>query len=80
MKKTVRVRVRKNSLELLEPIDLPEGTEVSVTLSELAWKPDLQAFRKAAGAWKGTVDAEALIREIYSARLTSTRPEPRVRA
>jgi len=36
------------------------------------------SFRRAAGAWKETVDAEALIRDIYASRVLATRPEPRL--
>jgi hypothetical protein len=36
-----------------------------------------EAFRRAFGSWKGTIDAEKLIRDIYEDRLISTRPEPK---
>jgi hypothetical protein len=40
-----------------------------VTILRIAENPDLEAFRRSAGKWKGTVDAEALIRNIYADRL-----------
>jgi len=32
-------------------------------------------FKRSAGSWKGLVDGEELIRNIYADRLVSTRPE-----
>lgn len=76
MKSTIRVRVRDGVLEPLEQVDLPEGKEMTVTIVEAPSPEDLLAFRRAAGKWAGTVDAEALIRRIYEDRLLSTRPVP----
>lgn len=35
---------------------------------------DYEAFRSAAGSWKGLVDADELIENIYESRGNSTRP------
>jgi len=78
VKDTIRARVTNGVLEPLERIDLPEGQEVLVTIMALASSPDFEAFHNAAGGWKGTVDAEALIQRIYSDRLISSRSEPRL--
>jgi predicted DNA-binding antitoxin AbrB/MazE fold protein len=78
MAETIRARVRAGMLELLETINLPEGTEVTVTIREDAPIADREAFRRAAGGWKDTVDAEALIKNIYESRLLSTRPVPKL--
>jgi hypothetical protein len=75
---TIRARVKGKMLELLGNVTLPEGKEVTVTIIEVPSREDREAFRSAAGAWKGTIDAEALIRDIYHDRLLSTRPEPRL--
>ena len=75
---TVRVRVGRGVLELLEKVELPEGKEVSVTILDIPSSTDKEAFRRAAGGWKGTVDAEALIKNIYADRLISTRPVPKL--
>jgi hypothetical protein len=40
--------------------------------------PDNEAFRLSAGGWKGHVDAEALIRQIYEDRLIQSRPARRL--
>jgi predicted DNA-binding antitoxin AbrB/MazE fold protein len=78
MAETIRARVKAGMLELLEKINLPDGTEVSVTIKETAPVADREAFRRAAGGWKDTVDAEALIDNIYASRLVSTRPVPKL--
>ena len=57
---------------------MPEGTEVTVTIPEEPTPEDVEAFHRSAGSWKGTVDADQLIRDIYNDRLISTRPEPRL--
>jgi len=75
---TIRARMKGGMLELLEGVNLPEGKEVTVTILEVPSERDVEAFRRAAGGWKGTIDAEALIRNIYADRLIATRPEPRV--
>lgn len=76
MGKTIRARFHDGKFEPLEAVDLPEGREVTLTIVEGSGAPDFAAFRRAAGAWKGTLDADALIRDIYADRLRSTRAEP----
>jgi len=78
MSETVRARVKHGMLELLEKIDLPEGTEVMVTILHAPSSEDREAFHRAAGGWQNTVDADALIQNIYADRLISTRPTPRL--
>jgi len=75
---TIRARVRGGVFEPLEKVDLPEGKEVLVTVIAVSDGSDDDAFRSAAGGWKGLLDAEALIRNIYADRLVSTRPEPKL--
>jgi len=78
MADTIRARVRRGMLELLEKVDLPEGTEVTVTIEKTTTDADREAFRRSAGSWKDTVDAEALIKNIYDSRMVSTRPVPKL--
>ncbi len=78
MGETIRVRIRDGMLELREKGDLPEGQEIMITILDVPAERDFEAFRRAAGGWKGTIDAEVLIRNIYADRLVSTRPEPRL--
>ena len=78
MGETIRVRIRGGMLEPLEKVDLPEGQEIMITILDVPTDRDFEAFRRAAGGWKGTIDAEVLIRNIYADRLVSTKPEPRL--
>ena len=74
MSTTIRARVKGHTLELLDKVDLTEGAEVLVTILDIPSREDKEAFRRAAGGWKGTVDADAMIENIYADRLISTRP------
>jgi predicted DNA-binding antitoxin AbrB/MazE fold protein len=65
-------------LEPLERTDLPEGKEVLITVVAVAGDPDDEAFLRSAGSWKGLVDAEELIENIYADRLIDTREEPKL--
>jgi len=76
--RTVRARFSKGVIEPLEKVNLEEGKEITITIVEFPSRPKLEAFGKSAGAWKGTLDAEKLIEDIYSDRLLSTREEPRL--
>jgi predicted DNA-binding antitoxin AbrB/MazE fold protein len=73
---TIRARVKGGMLEPLETLHLPEGKEVTVTILDVPSTNDVDAFRRSAGGWKGTIDAEELIKHIYADRMISTPPEP----
>lgn len=78
MSSTVRARVNGGVLEPLEKVDLPEGKEVTITILRVPSGRDFEAFARAAGGWRGTIDAETLIRDIYADRLVSTRSAPQL--
>jgi predicted DNA-binding antitoxin AbrB/MazE fold protein len=78
MAETIRARVKAGRLELLEKINLPEGTEVSVTILSTPSSKSGDGLRRSAGGWKGLIDAEKLIENIYADRLISTRPVPKL--
>jgi len=78
MSGTIRARVKGGVLEPLERTDLPEGKEVLITVIAVAEDPDDEAFLRSAGSWKGLVDAEELIENIYADRLIDSRGEPRL--
>jgi predicted DNA-binding antitoxin AbrB/MazE fold protein len=46
MSNTLRARVKCGMLELLEKVDLPEGTEVMVTILHVPSSEDREAFRR----------------------------------
>ena len=73
---TFRVRKRGGVLELLDPVDLPEGKEVSVTILETPAVRDFAAFDRAAGSWKGTIDVDAFLKNNAESRMRSTRSVP----
>jgi predicted DNA-binding antitoxin AbrB/MazE fold protein len=76
---TVRARVGRGVLELLEKIDVPEGAEVSVTIIHTSNNDDIEAFERSAGSWKGTIDTDAFIEQVYADRARpSDRPAPRL--
>ncbi len=72
----IRARIKGGVIEPLDQMDLPEGQEVMVTILTVPTMTDREAFQRSAGKWKGTLDAEELIRNIYADRLVSTRPVP----
>ena len=63
----------------LEEIDLDEGEEVVIAVSD---EPSLErrrsALRASAGAWRGLNNPDELIRNIYASRLIPSRPEPKL--
>jgi predicted DNA-binding antitoxin AbrB/MazE fold protein len=75
---TIRARVGRGVLKLLGKIDIPEGKEVSVTILETPEGRNLEAFDRAAGSWKGTLDVDAFLKNNAESRMRSTRPEPRL--
>lgn len=77
METMIRAKFHEGVIEPLEKLELEDGTEINVIISvPLKIKDALNAFRATTGAWKGTIDAEKLKKDIYSDRLVSTRPEP----
>jgi predicted DNA-binding antitoxin AbrB/MazE fold protein len=78
MSGTVRARFKAGVLELLEKTNLPEGKEVTVTIIETPTPRGADGLRRSAGGWKGLIDADTLIENIYNDRLISTRPVPRL--
>jgi len=75
---TIRARVKGGVLEPLERMDLPEGKEVLIAVISVAEDPDDEAFLRSAGSWKGLIDAEKFIRDVYEDRLLDTREEPKL--
>jgi predicted DNA-binding antitoxin AbrB/MazE fold protein len=79
MAREIRARFSRGLFEPLEKVELEEGEELTIIISERAkGKGMVEALRASAGAWKGLVDAEELKRNIYADRLINTRPEPRL--
>ncbi len=66
MAREIRGRFSKGKIEPLEKTDLKEGDEVIITIREE--KPATGAFERAAGGWKGTLDFEAFLKDLYASR------------
>ena len=78
MEKTIRAKFSKGVIKPLEKVDIEDGKEVFVTIIEVPTFLKEDAFERSAGGWKGTIDAEKLIKDIYRDRLISTRKEPKL--
>jgi predicted DNA-binding antitoxin AbrB/MazE fold protein len=81
MEKTIRARFKGGGIEPLEKLEIEEGEELSITIKKITFsrtENTLEALRGTAGAWKGTIDAEELKRNIYSDRLIRGRTEPKL--
>lgn len=74
----IRARVKHGVLEPIEKVDLPEGSEVTVTIVRVSSEKAGDPFERAAGRWKGLIDGEEFLRDVYRDRLLSTRAGPRL--
>lgn len=75
---TIRARITRDGLEFLDRVKLPINKEVMITILGVPVSRSTAAFRRSAGAWRGTVKADSLIRNIYNDRLVTTRAKPRL--
>ena len=66
MAREIRGRFSKGKIEPLEKLDLKEGDEVIITIKE--GKPATGVFDRAGGGWKGTLDFDAYLKDIYASR------------
>ena len=78
MAREIRGRYSGGVVLPLEDLDLEEGTEVTIAISD---EPSLErkrrALRASFGGWKGSGDPDELIHKIYAARKTGSRPASR---
>jgi predicted DNA-binding antitoxin AbrB/MazE fold protein len=75
---TVRARYRAGKLELLEPLEMEEGAEVTVTVNGPEPSPAaIDPITASAGGWKDLLDCEQFEKDVYESRLIQTRPEVR---
>ena len=77
--KSIRATYSDGVLKPREHLDLEDGEEVVLSISSPRVSEDrLAVMRSSAGSWKGTVDAEKLIEEIYASRLAGTSEAPKL--
>ena len=79
MTATIRAKFTNGNIVPLEPLDIEEGTDLSV---DIQIKPARSAEERrkrtmsAIGAWKGRRDIEEMKRSLYEARIAGSREEP----
>jgi predicted DNA-binding antitoxin AbrB/MazE fold protein len=73
MVREIRARFSKGKIEPLEDVDLKEGEELTITIREEPSEAARAAFKRAAGAWKGTLDFDAYLRDLYASRREPSR-------
>ena len=80
MVQSVKATYRDGVLEPSEGLDLEDGQEVGLSISEADDASDAIKVRRmeTAGSWKGLVDAEQLKRDIYESRQIVTRLDPKL--
>ena len=70
----VKVKFSGGVLRPLEPLNLEEGKEVTVSIEDVPSSTGaIQALRASAGGWVGSHDPDELKRTIYEARVTGSR-------
>lgn len=75
--KTLHARFARDVLEPLEPLELEEGKEVTLTITPAPLKPRADWLTRTAGGWTSVVDCEKLKRDIYESRSRIPSQEPR---
>jgi predicted DNA-binding antitoxin AbrB/MazE fold protein len=69
MTRTIRARVSGGMLAPVEPLDLPEGSEVDVTVETgPSGAAGVEAIRATSGAWADLLDCEEFERALYERR------------
>ena len=79
MKKTVRVKFSNGVFVPLEELEIEDGTELPISFEQkyvIPLEERIKITKSAAGGWKGLVDGDALIRDIYEARRLGSRIPP----
>ena len=73
--RTVRARVAHGNLALHEPLDLPDGSEVDVTVAPVPSAADVvgsrsaeELIRSTSGAWADLLDCKEFERAVYERR------------
>ena len=79
MAQSVKATYKDGVLEPSESLNLEDGQEVGLSISETGDAPDgIRPRVETAGSWRGLVDAEQLKRDIYESREMVRRPDPKL--
>ena len=74
MGRQIRARFHRGKIELLEQVELEEGEEILITVMKVPSPAEAgDAFQRAAGAWKGLVDTDALLKDFKESRKINAR-------
>jgi predicted DNA-binding antitoxin AbrB/MazE fold protein len=75
MAEAIRARYHEGKIEPLEPLELPEGSELLVTVTPAADGHSTgDATASTAGAWRELLDCRAFEEDVYATRLLNSRP------
>jgi predicted DNA-binding antitoxin AbrB/MazE fold protein len=79
MAKTIKARYRRGVIEPLEKLDIEEGKELTVTISDTLFEEKgNDPLDETFGGWAKLIDAEELKKNIYADRSISTRPRAKL--
>ncbi|MEX2430355.1 MAG: antitoxin family protein [Dehalococcoidia bacterium] len=73
MVREIKARFTQGRIEPLEDVEFKEGDELTISIRERDRRAAKEALARAAGAWKGTIDFEAYLRDLRAARRESGR-------
>jgi predicted DNA-binding antitoxin AbrB/MazE fold protein len=74
MAREFRARFTKGKIEPLEKVDLREGEEFTISIKEESFpNAAMEGLARAAGAWKGTLDFDAYLKDLYASRRQPSR-------
>jgi predicted DNA-binding antitoxin AbrB/MazE fold protein len=74
LSKAIKAIYRNGLIEPLEEIELPDGAEITITVSEDK-RVSEDGLDRSFGGWKGLIDAEEFLKNVYADRDISTRRE-----
>ncbi|PKB80004.1 MAG: hypothetical protein BZY88_10470 [SAR202 cluster bacterium Io17-Chloro-G9] len=70
----IRARFSGGKIELLEKLELEEGDEIFITVRKAPSPAAAKdAFARAAGAWKGLLDTDSLLKDLKKSREINSR-------
>jgi predicted DNA-binding antitoxin AbrB/MazE fold protein len=74
MFREIRARFSQGKIEPSEELELEEGEEVVITVQKFRKPSEAKgAIERTAGAWKGTLDFDAYLEDLYRARRSQGR-------
>lgn len=74
MAKTIKAKYTKGVIEPLEKLEIEEGKELTITISEIPEKlASEDPLDLTFGGWVGLIDVKKLKKNIYTDRLISSR-------